>query len=246
MPSWLKAEEPVARPFRFAGGERGLVVAAMAPAVAANPIVKPATLVTLKVQDTQRRVVSRTMRRTDKLQVLMDCYYDVVCSAGAGARAAGRFVFDGKRLKGEQTPKDLGMKSGDQIDFFGDLGATTDGGDAEEEEVVDRKPVIKQVMDVTVKVQDTAGRTVKFTDVRTTQKLQVLMNAYYARVPDVTKGTGKFLYDGRQLKGEQTPAEIKMEGEDEILIDFFIDMMGGGGGWAAAAAAAAGQPPVPA
>jgi small ubiquitin-related modifier len=44
----------------------------------------------------------------------------VVCSAGAGTRRAGRFVFDGKRLKGEQTPKDLGMKSGDQIDFFGD------------------------------------------------------------------------------------------------------------------------------
>ena len=157
-------------------------------------------------------------------------------------------MFDGKRLKGEQTPKDLGMKSGDQIDFFGDLGAT-DGGDTEEEEevvVVDRKPVIKQVVHVTVKVHDTAGRTVKFTAVRTTQKLQVLMNAYYARVPDVTKGTAKFLYDGRQLKGEQTPAEIKMEGEDEILIDFFIDMMGGGGGWAAAAAAAAGQPPVPA
>jgi small ubiquitin-related modifier len=46
----------------------------MAPAVAVNPVIKPATLVTLKVQDTQRRVVTRTMRRTDKLQVLMDCY----------------------------------------------------------------------------------------------------------------------------------------------------------------------------
>jgi small ubiquitin-related modifier len=118
------------------------------------------------------------------------------------------------------------MKSGDQIDFFGDLRAT-DGGDAEEEEV-DRKPVVH----VTVKVKDTAGRTFKFIAVRTTQKLQVLMNAYYARVPDVTKGTGKFLYDGRQLKGEQTPAELKMEDENEIVIDFFIDMMGGGGGWA--------------
>ncbi|CAD6223398.1 unnamed protein product [Miscanthus lutarioriparius] len=226
---WRK-EEPVAWPFRFAGGERGLV-AAMAPAVAVNPVIKPATLVTLKVQDTQRRVVTRTMRRTDKLQVLMDCYYDVVCSAGAGAgagtRGAGRFVFDGKRLKGEQTTKDLGMKSGDQIDFFGDLGAT-DGGDAEEE--------VDEDVHVTVKVQDTAGRTVKFT-VRNTQKLQVIMNDYYASVPGVTVGTGKFLYDGRQLKGGQTPADLKMEGEgegeDEILIDFFIDMMGGGG-WAAA------------
>ncbi|CAD6217506.1 unnamed protein product [Miscanthus lutarioriparius] len=225
---WRK-EEPVAQPFRFAGGERGLV-AAMAPAVA----IKPAMLVTLKVQDTQRRVVARTMRRTDKLQGLMNYYYDMVCSPAP----AGRFVFDGKRLKGEQTPEDLGMKSGDQIDFFGDLGAT-DGGDAAAE--VDRKPVIK--MDVTVKVQDTDGREVKRT-VWITQKLKVLMDYYYDSVPDVTYGTGKFMYNGRQLKGGQTPAELKMEDEDEIVIDFFDDMMGGGCGWAAAAAAE--QTPVPA
>ncbi|CAD6223397.1 unnamed protein product [Miscanthus lutarioriparius] len=61
------------------------------------------------------------MRRTDKLQSLMDYYYDVVCSAGAGRRGAGRFVFDGRRLKGEHTPEDLNMASGDKIDFFEDL-----------------------------------------------------------------------------------------------------------------------------
>lgn len=85
-------------------------------------VVKPVMLVTLKVQDTQRRVVKRTMRRTDKLQGLMDYYYDVVCSSAGGAtRGAGRFVFDGKRLKGESTPEDLGMVNGDRIDFFEDL-----------------------------------------------------------------------------------------------------------------------------
>jgi small ubiquitin-related modifier len=224
-----RKEEPVARPFRWAAGGEGGLVAAMAPAVAINPVIKPAMLVTLKVQDTQRRVVARTMRRTDKLQGLMNYYYDMVCSAGAGGTSsAGRFVFDGKRLKGEQTPEDLGMKSGDQIDFFGDLGAT-DGGDAAaaEEEEVDRKPVIK--MHVTVKVQDTDGREVKRT-VWITQKLKVLMDYYYDSVPDVTYGTGKFLYNGRQLKAGQTPAELKMEDEDEIVIDFFFDMMGGGCG----------------
>jgi small ubiquitin-related modifier len=83
-------------------------------------LVKPEMLVTLKVQDTERRVVKRTMWRTDKLQGLMDYYYDMVCSAGA-TRGAGRFVFDGKRLKGESTPEDLGMVNGDKIDFFEDL-----------------------------------------------------------------------------------------------------------------------------
>ena len=75
-------------------------------------------LVTLKVEDTHRRVVKRTMRRTDKLQGLMDYYYDVLlCTADAGARGTGRFIFDGKRMKGE----DLNMVSGDKIDFFQDL-----------------------------------------------------------------------------------------------------------------------------
>ena len=85
------------------------MVAAMAPAVAINPVIKPAMLVTLKVQDTLRRIGARTMRRTDKLQGLMNYYYDMVCSPAP----AGSFVFDGKRLKGEQTPEDLRMKSGD-------------------------------------------------------------------------------------------------------------------------------------
>jgi small ubiquitin-related modifier len=108
---------------------------------------------------------------------------------------------------------------------------------------VDRKAGDQDARDVTVPVQGTDGREVKRT-VWITQKLKVLMDYYYDSVPDVTYGTGKFLYNGRRLKAGQTPAELKMEDEDEIVIDFFFDMMGGGCGWAAAAAAE--QTPVPA
>ncbi|GJN11262.1 hypothetical protein PR202_ga29440 [Eleusine coracana subsp. coracana] len=83
-------------------------------------VVKVSQLVTIAVQDTQRRTVARTMRRTDELQGLMDHYYDVVTPAVA-ARGEGRFVFDGRRVKGEHTPEDLNMVSGDKIDFFLDL-----------------------------------------------------------------------------------------------------------------------------
>jgi hypothetical protein len=89
------------------------------------------------------------------------------------------------------------------------------GGDAEEE--VDRKPVIKPGVHVTLKVQDTAGPT---------QELQALMDAYYASVPDVAYGTGRFLYDGGRLTGAHTPAELGMEEQDEI--DFFTELLGGG------------------
>ncbi|CAN6212098.1 unnamed protein product [Urochloa humidicola] len=101
-----------ARVIAWQGGERRAVAV----------VIKPVMLVTVEVQDTQRRVVARTMRRTDKLQGLMDYYYDVVlCTADAGARGTGRFVFDGKRVKGDHTPEDLNMVSGDKIDFFQDL-----------------------------------------------------------------------------------------------------------------------------
>jgi small ubiquitin-related modifier len=112
VPAVRKKEESIKRVIR-------VVTVPAAAAVA----IKPVMLVTLKVQDTSRRVVERTMRRTDKLQGIMDHYYDVVlCTAAdAGARGAGRFIFDGKRVKGEHTPEDLNMVTGDQIDFFHDL-----------------------------------------------------------------------------------------------------------------------------
>ncbi|KAL6856157.1 hypothetical protein ACP4OV_018959 [Aristida adscensionis] len=108
-------------------------------------------------------------------------------------------------------------------------GAFVDGGGEEE---VDRKPVIKPGVHITLKVQDTDGRAVVRT-VRRAEKLQALMDAYYAAVPAVARGTGKFLYDGRRLSGWLTPAELGMEENDEV--DFFTDLMGGAGGRAVAA-----------
>jgi hypothetical protein len=223
----------VARSFSFrlaAGRELGLA-AAVAPAV---PMARPVRFVTLTVQDAQRRDVTRTMRVTDTLQGLMDHYYDMVGSAGT--RRAGRFVFDGKRLKGKQTPEELGMKNRDKIDFFVDLSATDDGGDVEEPAVY---------LTVKVVVLDMKGRTMERT-LQSTHKLQVVMDAYYDSVPDVSRGVGKFLYDGGQLQGWQTLAQLKMDDKDEIEIDFLADMMGGGGPPGRWAATAAEQPPVPA
>ncbi|CAL5083668.1 unnamed protein product [Urochloa decumbens] len=100
----------VSSPLRKGGERRVVTIAAVAV------VIKPVMLVTLEVQDTQRRVVARTMRRTDKLQGLMDYYYDVVlCTADEGARGTGRFVFDGKRVKGEHTPEDLNMVTSSRI-----------------------------------------------------------------------------------------------------------------------------------
>ncbi|TVU01274.1 hypothetical protein EJB05_53313, partial [Eragrostis curvula] len=95
----------------------------------------------------------------------------------------------------------------------------------DEQKLVARKPVIKHGVRLGLKVQDTKGRTVKCT-VRKTEKLQGLMDAYYASVPDVAYGTGRFLYDGTRVARWQTPAELEMDDGDEI--DFFTELMGGG------------------
>ena len=92
---------------------------------------------------------------------------------------------------------------------------------------VDQKPVIEPGVHLTLKVQDLSGRKEKFT-LRRTDKLQVLMDAYYARVaPSVGYGTGKFLHEGRRVPAWKTPEELEMEDGDRI--DFFTDLMGGGG-----------------
>ncbi|TVU01268.1 hypothetical protein EJB05_53307, partial [Eragrostis curvula] len=118
-----ESEESIKRVISWAGrndgGLRDVPLVIPVPVPKAT-VVKPAMLVTLKVQDTQRRTVARTMRRTDKMQGLMDHYYDVVSPAVA-ARGEGRFVFDGRRVKGEHTPEDLNMVTGDRVDFFLDL-----------------------------------------------------------------------------------------------------------------------------
>nr|CAB3458400.1 unnamed protein product [Digitaria exilis] len=95
-----------------------------------------------------------------------------------------------------------------------------------DDDEVDRKPVIKPGVHLKLKVQDTSGRTLERT-VRRTEKLQGLMDAYYASVPDA----------GR-LAGWQTPAELGMEEDDEI--DFFTELLGGGGRAATTAAAGGG------
>jgi small ubiquitin-related modifier len=75
--------------------------------------------VTLKVQDTDGRAVHRTMRWTEQLQGLMDFYYDR--AHGRVQRGTGRFLYDGRRLSGWQTPAELDMEDGDEVDFFEEL-----------------------------------------------------------------------------------------------------------------------------
>ncbi|CAN6175942.1 unnamed protein product [Urochloa humidicola] len=85
---------------------------------------EPDPLITLKVPDQEGRRAFHTLRRSDRLQGVMDAYYKKVPEVTYGT---GTFLFDGSiRLRGDKTAADLDLDDGDEIDFF----ASQLGGDA--------------------------------------------------------------------------------------------------------------------
>ncbi|KAK1692402.1 hypothetical protein QYE76_009099 [Lolium multiflorum] len=148
--------------------------------------------VTLLVTDQDGRRLTRTMRRSDQLQVLMDFYYSMVPTVKHGE---GVFNYRGPEINhdGTRTPADYEMKDGDEIRFF---------------------PKVELVTPV---LQDFTGRSFTRT-MRTTDRLQVLMDFYHAMVPSAGVAPGVFMYCGERVTGEQTPAGIGMKDWDRIYV----------------------------
>ncbi|KAG2585882.1 small ubiquitin-related modifier 1-like [Panicum virgatum] len=74
-------------------------------------------LMTLKVLDQEGRRAFHTMRMSDKVQGVMNAYYKK--AAGDVTYGTGTFMFDGSvRLRGCNTPAELDLDDGDEIEFF--------------------------------------------------------------------------------------------------------------------------------
>lgn len=113
--------------------------------------------VTPVVTDQEGRRLSRTMRSTNKLQDLMRFYYDMVPTVEDGD---GLFVHRGndRLLYYNKMPADYNLKDGDEIRFL---------------------PEISPRVFVTAVIVDFKRR--QFTrTMRRTDKIQSLMNYYYA------------------------------------------------------------------
>jgi small ubiquitin-related modifier len=90
-----------------------------------------------------------------------------------------------------------------------------------EKEEEDSKAAVVQLVTLKVVSQESVIKhTMKVTD-----KLQVLKDVWYHKVPEVTYGTGVFLYDGCPFSADSTPE--KMEMEDGDMVDFFEHQDGG-------------------
>ena len=59
-------------------------------------------------------IIHFKVKKTTKLSKLMEAW----CQRQGLPFKACRFVFDGDRLKGDETPESLGMEDDDQIDVF--------------------------------------------------------------------------------------------------------------------------------
>ncbi|KAF7079199.1 hypothetical protein CFC21_083470 [Triticum aestivum] len=187
-----------------------------------KPVIKPGVHVTLKVRNTDGHTVYRTMRRTEQLQSLMDFYYASVPAVQPGT---GRFLYDGGRLRGWQTPAELQMEDGDEVDFFTELlgGGGTSALPKAERNMA--SPLAADLRFVTLKVVDQEQRLVRRT-IRMNAELQIVMDAYYDEAGDVVRGTGSFWFENVRLRGARTPAYFKLQDGDAI--DFFETQLGGG------------------
>ncbi|GJN11261.1 hypothetical protein PR202_ga29439 [Eleusine coracana subsp. coracana] len=161
---------------------------------------KPDMFVTLTMHDREKRRAACTMRRTDKMQFLMDFYNSTVsCTPKSGC-----FWYDGKRVEMWHTsPAFFHMNDGALIKFRSEL---------------------KAGMLLTLTVVDSQMRRIART-IRKTDGLQILMDLYYATVPIVEYDGGMFAFDGRLIKGSQTPMDLDMEDGD--VIDFFFLLRSG-------------------
>jgi len=72
----------------------------------------PAEFVSLKVVSQDGSEVFFKIKKHTPLRKLVDAY----CQRQGQSTSAIRFLYDGRRIQPDQTPKDLGMEDGDIID----------------------------------------------------------------------------------------------------------------------------------
>ncbi|TNV75559.1 hypothetical protein FGO68_gene15588 [Halteria grandinella] len=62
----------------------------------------------------QEDTIHFKVKKTTKLDKLMEAY----CQRVGLPKRACRFLYDGEKIKGDETPEALGMEEDDQIDVF--------------------------------------------------------------------------------------------------------------------------------
>ncbi|KAL2472932.1 Small ubiquitin-related modifier 1 [Forsythia ovata] len=183
--------------------------------------------INVKVKGQDGNEVFFRIKRISQLKKLMETY----CDRQSVDINAIAFLFDGRRLRPEQTPDELEMEDGDEIDaMLHQTGGAKAKADRQNQRVrmssagqdEDKKPGDSS-SHINVKVKGQDGNEVFFR-IKKSSQLKKLMTTYCDR-QSVDLNAIAFLFDGRRLRAEQTPDELEMEDGDEI--DAMLHQTGG-------------------
>jgi small ubiquitin-related modifier len=166
--------------------------------------------ITIKVRDQAGEVMFFKVKKTTEMRKIFDAYAQRL---GVNSRNL-RFTLDGERIKDADTPKMLELSDEDQIDVYLDQ---VGGG----EEDGDTKPAEEAA--ITLRVKEPTGEETAF-KVKKTTKMSKIFDTFASR-----KGLSTtmliFMYDGKRLKGDDTPKMYEMEDDDQI--DVLLHQVGG-------------------
>ena len=131
-------------------------------------------------------------------------------TAEVGAPIASlRFLFDGKRINDDETPKSLEMEQDDVIEVYQEQ----TGGGADEGEI----EYIK------LKVVSQDSNVIHFRMKMSTQ-MGKLKKSYSERVGAPIESL-RFLFDGKRMNDDETPKSLELEQDD--VIEVYQEQTGG-------------------
>ena len=157
--------------------------------------------------------------------------FDAYCSRKGLDPKAIRFLFDGVRVTGNQTPKELEMEDGDELTIVLEQQGGGAGGEPQDhpESTVnaENKPPSnangESSVILTIRVKDQTGEETFF-KVKPHTKMGKIFKAYAER-RGVSTEAMRFLLDGARIRPDQTPKMLELEDQDQI--DAALEQVGG-------------------
>lgn len=168
--------------------------------------------ITLTVKDASGgtdKTMQFKVKKTTKFSKVFEAY-----AQRLGVQSASmRFIYEGKRVIADATPKFLEMEDNDEIEAMIDQ----QGGGADGEKDGEAESTI------TLTVKDADGAEMHF-KLKKTAKFSKIFDSYAAR-KGIEKKYFRFLNANELISGEQTPKMLELEDGD--VIDARIEQLGG-------------------
>mmetsp|Transcript_31401 Transcript_31401/g.70336 ORF Transcript_31401/g.70336 Transcript_31401/m.70336 type:complete len:181 (+) Transcript_31401:80-622(+) len=165
--------------------------------------------ITIRVKDQTGEETMFKVKKTTKMQKIFGAYAQ---RKGVDPSSL-RFLLDGDRIQGDQTPKMLELEDEDQIDCV-----LAQMGGADE----DTKPEGGSEQ-LTIRVKDQNGEETMF-KIKKSTRLKKVFAAYAAR-KGVEASAMRFMLDGENIEPDSTPGDLDLEDNDQI--DCFLAQVGG-------------------